>query len=116
MEVLKDGTELHVASFCLADAERLQGADDPRFATLKALYADVLGGAPPGMPPDRGMELELKTGDARMQRSRPLKRLSDGEHAELRAQLVALLGRGWIQDHSAFDRGARCGRRVHQQA
>ena len=85
--MLKDGTELHLASFVLADAElRLEGADDPRFATLKAQYAGVLGGPPPGMPPDRCiiacMELELETGDARMPRSRPLKRLSDGELAE----------------------------------
>ena len=43
------------------------------------------------MPPDRGMELELETGDARMLRSRPLMRLSDGELAELRSQLVDLL-------------------------
>ncbi len=35
---------------------------------LKAQYAGVLGpgGTPPGMPPDRGMELELETGDAPM--------------------------------------------------
>jgi hypothetical protein len=79
VEMLKDGTELHLASFCLADAElRLAGADDPAFAALKIQYADVLGGAPPGMPPDHGMELELKTGDAPMPRSRPVKRLSDG--------------------------------------
>ena len=72
MKVLKDGTELHLASFCLADAElRLVGSDDPAFTELKAKYAYVLGGAPHGMPPDRGMELELETGDARMQRSRP---------------------------------------------
>ena len=44
MEVLKDGTELHLASFCLADAElRLVGTDDPAFAALKVKYADVLG-------------------------------------------------------------------------
>jgi hypothetical protein len=102
MEVLKDGTELHLASFCLADAElHLAGADDPAFATLKARYGDVLGGAPHGMPPDRGMELELETGDARMPRSRPVKRLSDGELAELRAQLIDLLDRGWIQHSTA---------------
>ena len=81
VEVLKDGTELHLASFCLADAElrldSLEGSDDPMFATLKAQYADVLGGSRQGMSPDRGVELELKTGDARMPRSRPLKRLSD---------------------------------------
>ena len=51
MEVLRDGTELHLASFCLADAElRLEGADDPAFTALKAEFADVPGGAPPGLP------------------------------------------------------------------
>ena len=102
MEVLKDGTELHLASFCLADAElRLAGCDDPGFAALKVRYADVLGGAPPGMPPDRGMELELETGGAPMPRSRPVKRLSEGELAELRTQLIDLLDRGWIQHSTA---------------
>ena len=102
VEVLKDGTELHLASFCLADAElQLVGADDPAFAALKGRYADVLGGPPPGMPPDRCMELELETGNARMPRSRPVKRLSDGELAELRAQLIDLLDRGWIQHSTA---------------
>jgi hypothetical protein len=43
------------------------------------------------------MELELETGDTRMPRSRQVKRLSDGELAELRAQPIDLLGRGWIQ-------------------
>jgi hypothetical protein len=102
MEVLKDGTELHLASFCLADAElHLEGTDDPAFAALKVRYADVLGGAPPGMPPDRGMELELETGGAPMPRSWPVKRLSDGELAELRTQLIDLLERGWIQHSTA---------------
>jgi len=102
VEVLKDGTELHLASFCLEDsALHLAGADDPAFAAVKTKYADVLGGAPPGLPPDRGMELELETGDAPMPRSRPVKRLSDGELAELRAQLVDLLDRGWIQHSTA---------------
>ena len=102
MELLHDGTELHLASFCLADVElRLSGADDPAFTTLKAEYADVLGGAPPGLPPERGMELVIETGDAPMPRSRPVKRLSEGELAELRAQLVDLLDRGWIQHSTA---------------
>ena len=102
VEVLKDGTELHLASFCLADAElRLAGADDPVFTALKVRYADVLSGAPPGMPPDRGMELELETGGAPMPRSRPVKRLSEGELAELRTQLIDLLDRGWIQHSTA---------------
>jgi hypothetical protein len=102
MEVLKDGTELHLVSFCLADAElRLAGADDPAFAALKVKYANVLGGAPPGMPPDRGMELELETCGAQTPRSRLVKRLSDGELAELRTQLIDLLDRSWIQHSSA---------------
>ena len=102
MEVLRDGTELHLASFCLADAElRLDGVDDPAFAALKAKYADVLGGAPPGLPPERDMELVIETGDAPMPRSRPVKRLSEGELTELRTQLVDLLDRGWIQHSTA---------------
>ena len=57
---LRQKQVLHLASFCLADAElHLEGADDSAFAALKLRYADVLGGAPAGMPPDRGMELEL---------------------------------------------------------
>jgi hypothetical protein len=95
MELLRDGTELHFASFCLADAElHLAGTDDPAFSALKVEYADVLGGAPPGLPPDRGMERELETGGAPMPRPRPVKRLSDSELAELRAQLVDVLDRG----------------------
>jgi hypothetical protein len=83
---------------CMADAElRLPGADDPAFAVLRAEYADVLGGAPPGLPPDRGMELVIETGDTLMPRSRPVKRLSEGGLAGLRTQLVDLLDRGWIQ-------------------
>ena len=48
VEVLKDSTELHLASVCLADAElRLEGTNDPIFETLNAQYANMLGGAPP---------------------------------------------------------------------
>ena len=47
------------------------------------------------------MELELETGDAPMPRSRPVKGLSNGELAELRAQLIDLLDRGWIQHSTA---------------
>jgi len=102
VEMLRDGTELHLASFCLTDAElRLSGDDSPAFTTLKAQYADVLGGAPPGLPPERGMELVIETGDAPMPRSRPVKRLSEGELAELRTQLMDLLDRGWIQHSTA---------------
>ena len=72
-EVLKDGTELHRASLCLADAVlrrlRLEGTADPIIKTLKAKYADVLGGALQDMPQDSGMELELEKGDACIPRS-----------------------------------------------
>ena len=101
MEVLKDGTVLHLASFCLTDAElRLEGAEDPAFAELKVRYADVLG-APADMPPERGMELELETGDVPMPRPLPVKRLLDGELSELRSQLIDLLEPGWIQHLTA---------------
>ena len=84
MESPKDGAELHLASFCLAGTELcLAGADDAAFSALKVKYAEVLGGALPGMPPDRSMELELETGGAPMRRSRPGTRLSDGGLAEL---------------------------------
>ena len=45
------------------------------------------------------MEVELETGDAPMPRSRPVKRLCDGELAELRAHLIDL--RCWIQHSTA---------------
>jgi hypothetical protein len=38
--------------------------------------------------------------------SRPVKRLSDGELAELRAQLIDLLDRGWIQHSTAWHAAA----------
>ena len=104
VEVLKDGTEMHLASFCFEDlALHLACGDDPAFTAIKTKHADVLGVAPPGLPPDRVMELELETGDGLMQRSRPVKRLSDRELADsaLRAQLVDLLERGWIQHSTA---------------
>jgi hypothetical protein len=47
------------------------------------------------------MELVIETGDAPMQRLRPVKRLSEGELAELRTQLVDLLDRWWIQHSTA---------------
>ncbi len=53
------------------------------------------------MPPDSGMELKLETGSALMLRSLLVKRLSDGELAELRTQLIDLLDRSWIQHSTA---------------
>ena len=85
----------------------------------------MLGGAPAGMPPDRGMELELEMGGpsrahdeadgppiAPMPRSRPVKRLWESELAERRghvpeaplaeprARLIDRLDRGRIQHSS----------------
>ena len=62
------------------------------FTALKAQYADVLGEAPPVIPPNRS-----SSGLATM----PVKHLSACELAELRAQLISLLDRGWIQHFTA---------------
>ena len=101
VEVLQDGTELHLASLGPDASLRLDGQDNPAFENLQEHFKDVLDGAPPGLPPDRGMELELETGDQPMPRSRPIKRLSDSELTELRKQLTDLLDRGWIQHSTA---------------
>ncbi len=86
----------------MADAELLLACDDdPAFAALKVEYADVLGRAPPGLPPELGMELVIETRDALMPWLRPVKRLSEGGLAELRTQLVDLLDRWWIQHSTA---------------
>ena len=73
-----------------ADSElRIAGAEGLAFTAPKALrsrpntptypqYADLLGGAPPRVPPNRGMGLELETGDEPMPRPRPVKPRSDG--------------------------------------
>ena len=66
-ELLDDGTELHLASLRFTDASlALEGQDHPAFAALKADFADVLGGPPPGLPPDLGIELVLETGNRAM--------------------------------------------------
>ena len=101
VEVLQDGTELYLASLSPDASLRLDGQDNPAFENLQQKFKDVLNGAPPGLPPDRGMELELETGNHPMPRSRPIKRLSDGELTELRKQLTDLLDRGWIQHSTA---------------
>ena len=104
MERLPDGTELHLASLRFVDTTlNLEGTDHPAFAALKAEFADVLGGPPRGLPPDRGIELVLETGSRPMPRTRPVKRISAGELAELRRQLVDLLDRGWM----TLDGGSR---------
>ena len=88
-ELLRDGTELHLARFGLADAMvKLSGQDDPAFTAMKAEFKDVLAGPPAERPPALDMELVLETGDRPMPRSRPVKRLSEGELMELRKQLT----------------------------
>ena len=83
VKVLLDGTELHLASFCLADTELLlMGTDNSAFDELKTQYSDMLGAVPPGLPPDRCMELEPEKGDELMPLPRPVNRLSGGELAE----------------------------------
>ena len=84
--MLRDGTALFYGSFSLLTEDLsfslpAETGDPPDFATLAAEYAAVLAGPPPGLPPDRGAEFELRidTGDRPMPRSRPMKRLSQGE-------------------------------------
>ena len=101
-EDLQDGTTLFLAMLGVVDGElRLEGKDDQAFQPLIAKYQETLGGPPKGLPPDRGIELVLETGDAPMPRSRPLKRLSAGELEELRAQVNQLLDYGWIRHSTA---------------
>ena len=106
--VLHDGTELGLGTLSIA-AEDLSLAlpgdpgDPPEFAALAAEYGDVLGGPPPGLPPDRGTEFELHidTGSHPMPRSRPMKRWSQGELDECRRQVTSLLDNGWIRPSRA---------------
>jgi hypothetical protein len=75
-----------------------EDGDSPDAAALIAEYGDVLAGPPPGLPPDRGPEFELRidTGSQPMPRSRPMKRWSQGELDECRKQVAFLLDQGLI--------------------
>ena len=67
VEVFKDGTELHLASFCLADAElRLAGTDDPALAALKVKTLTCWVGPHrrPGLPPEPHSGLDFERGPA----------------------------------------------------
>ena len=73
---LADGTELFVGHIAFAaDGPAFSlppdAGDPPDFAALAAGCADVLGGPPPGLPPNRGPEFELRveTGSHPMPRS-----------------------------------------------
>jgi hypothetical protein len=64
LEVCRDGTKLHLASFCPAEAELHQAeteTDGSAFVNLNVENTDVLGGAPGVMPRDHGMQLVLTT-------------------------------------------------------
>ena len=85
----------------------------------------MLGGAPPGMPLDRGAELEPETGVGRRAPHAAATARADGATqcpmasrprscAQRRAQVVDLLDRGRIQHR--LDRGARCGSRFRPHA
>ncbi len=100
---LADGTELLVGSIAFsaegpAFSLPPDAGDPPEFAALPAEFCDVLGGPPPGLPPDRGQEFELRieTSSHPMPRSRPMKRWSQGELDECRKQVAYLLDQGWI--------------------
>ncbi len=100
---LDDGTGLFIGNVSFA-------VDGPAFvlpaedgdpldaAALIAEYVDVLAGPPPGLPPDRGPEFELRidTGSHPMPRSRQMKRWSQGELDECRKEVACLLDQGWI--------------------
>ena len=118
--VAADGTEIHALCTRLTpqpapaspegpspperlpdDRVEFTGGDHPAMHPLLREFAGVLGGPPPGMPPDRGIELCIDTGDHPMPRTRPLPRISAGEMEELRVQLDDLLARGWIRPSTA---------------
>ncbi len=101
--VLRDGTALFYGSFSLFPKDLsfslpAETGDPPDFETLAAEHAAVLAGPPPGLPPDRGAECELRidTGDRPMPRSSQMKRLSQGELEECRQQITQLLNNRWI--------------------
>ena len=72
----------------------------PEFAALAEEYAEVLAGPAPGLPPDRGLaiELHIDTGSHPMPRSRPMKLWSQGKLEECSKQVARtfLLDQGWI--------------------
>jgi hypothetical protein len=102
---LGDGTELFLGTILPVEepAPTRADGDPPEFVALAAEFADVLAGPPPGLPPDRGPEFELRieTGSAPMPRSRPMKRWSQGELDECRRQVALLLDNGWIRPSTA---------------
>jgi len=100
---LPDGTALLLGQLAFSAAQKQfvlppDLGDPPEFVDMAREFADVLAGPPPGLPPDRGADFELRidTGQHPMPRSRPMKRWSQGELDECRRQVTTLLDNGWI--------------------
>jgi hypothetical protein len=98
---LADCTELLVGSIAFSTEGPVfslppDASDLPEFASLAAKFRDVLGCPPPGLPPDLCQELELliETGSHSVQRSRLMKRWSQGELDECHKQVAYLLEPG----------------------
>ena len=114
VEMLDDGTERFLPSFCLKYEElRLAGTGDSESA-----FTDLLVGTPPGMPPDSGMKIQLEGYYVPMPRSHLLRTLYDGELTELRSQQIDMLDCICIQLSMAahWPRSPRGGYGVRMQA
>ena len=112
--VTEDGTEIHALCARLLplspevspnrlpdDRVECSGEDHPALHPVLQAFSAVLAGPPPGLPPARGISLQIDTGSHPMPRTRPLPRISAGEMEELRVQLDDLLARGWIRPSTA---------------
>ena len=97
-----DGTELHLLHMRPEDDKlTLAGKDHPAMAEVLLRHKGVFDDPPPGLPPDRGIELCLNTGDRPMPPSRPVERLSARELTELDCQLHDLYKCCWMECSTA---------------
>ena len=93
-----DCMELHLLHIRPEDDKlTLAGKDHQALAEVLLWHKGVFDNPPSGLPPDRWIELCLKTGNLLMQPSRPVKRLSAGELIELDRQLHNLYEHGRIK-------------------
>ena len=73
-------TELHLLHMLQEDDKlTLSGKDHLALAEVLLWHKGVFDDPPSGLPPDRGIELCLKTGNRLMLPSRPVNQLSAGE-------------------------------------
>ncbi len=101
VKLLTDGTELHLAYLQFVYTSlNMQGVDHPAFAALYLLMFWV------GRRGACHRTAALSSFWKPLPRTRPLKRLSGGEVAELRRQLIDLLDRLWIQPSTAGHAGS----------